>query len=213
MQGASALEKILKKEVDPKIRVFVIWERVRFFDFGAPSTFTLRRIADVRASQYWDKERLVSHILGENDSSPVVWDYVAVYPKGTLWDQIPPKPIYFHVPVISGKEGLSDAIRPLLRAAAKRNLTLSLGRPQTSEEGLERNSSDGTCTYEKRLRHRTPSAQAIPVSTKRHTAKNSDFLDYACFASGTITRTTPGTITGLLHFKLRMRLAATGECS
>ena len=138
MQGASALEKILKKEVDPRIRVFVIWERVRFFDFGAPSTFTLRRIADVRVSQYWDKERLVSHLLGENDSSPVVWDYVAVYPKGTLWDQIPPKPIYFHVPVISGTEGLNDAIRPLLLAAAKRNLIVSHGLPQSSEKVCKR---------------------------------------------------------------------------
>ena len=136
----------------------MIWERVRFFDFGAPSTFTLRRIADVRASQYWDKERLVSHILGENDSSPVVWDYVAVYPKGTLWDQIPPKPIYFHVPVISGTEGLNDAMRPLLQAA-KSNLTVSDGRPQSSGKGLQKNPSGGACTYETRLRTEHPGSK------------------------------------------------------
>jgi hypothetical protein len=134
LQGASALEKLLKKQGESRIRVFVIWERVRLIDFGAPSTFTLARISDVRASQYWDKERLVSHMLGENDSSPVVWDYVALYPKGTLWDQIPPKPVYSHVPVVSGIEGLNDAIHPLLEAAAKCHLTVSHTRPQTSGE-------------------------------------------------------------------------------
>lgn len=82
-------------------------------------------------------------MLGENDSSPVMWDYVAVYAKGTLWDKVPPKPIYSHVPVISGTEGLNDAIRPLLQGATKRNFNVAHGRPQTSKEDLEKNSSGG----------------------------------------------------------------------
>jgi len=43
---------------------------------------TLKRISDARASQYWDKEHLVSKSIGEEDG--VVWDYVAVYPQGKL---------------------------------------------------------------------------------------------------------------------------------
>lgn len=57
--------------------MFVIWEPVLPTDLAAPSTMTLKRIADLRASQYCDKEHLVSKSIGEEDG--VVWDYVAVY--------------------------------------------------------------------------------------------------------------------------------------
>ena len=114
MQGSSALERLLKEEGDPKIHVFVVWEPVLPTDFGAPSTATLRRVSDLRASQYWDKEHLVSHLLGERDPSSVVWDYVAVYEPGKLWDQAPPEPLYSHVPVIKGIIGTKDAVRQLL---------------------------------------------------------------------------------------------------
>ncbi len=43
---------------------------------------TLKRIADTRAAQYWDKEHLVSKSIGETDG--VVWDYVAVYPQASF---------------------------------------------------------------------------------------------------------------------------------
>ena len=114
MQGASALQKLLKEQGEPKIRVFVVWEPVLPTDFGAPSTFTLKRVSDLRASQYWDKEHLVSHLLGERDPSSVVWDYVAVYEPGKLWDQAPPEPLYSHVPVIKGITGGKESVRQLL---------------------------------------------------------------------------------------------------
>ena len=114
MQGSSALEKMLREQRDPRIRVFVVWEPVLPTDFSAPSTFTLRRVSDSRASQYWDKEHLVSRLLGERDSSSVVWDYVAVYPPGKLWDNAPPEAVYSHAPVIRGVEGTRDAARGLL---------------------------------------------------------------------------------------------------
>ena len=62
----------------------MIWEPVLPTDFGAPSTATLRRVSDLRASQYWDKEHVVSRLLGERDRKSVVWDYVAVYQPGKL---------------------------------------------------------------------------------------------------------------------------------
>jgi hypothetical protein len=114
LQGASALEKLLKKQGDSKIRVFVVWEPVLPMDLGAPSTFTLRRVSDRRASQYWDKEHMVSRLLGQRDPSSVVWDYVAVYRPGKLWDQAPPQPLYSHVPVIKGITGTNDAAKQLL---------------------------------------------------------------------------------------------------
>ena len=100
---------------DSRIRVFVIWEPVLPTDFGAPSTGTLRRISDLRASQYWDKERVVSRLLGERDRRSVVWDYVAVYQPGKLWDQGPPEATYSGRPVVRAIGGTSEAIEKSLQ--------------------------------------------------------------------------------------------------
>ena len=76
------------------MRVFVIWEPVLPSDLFAPSTSTLNRISDVRTLQYWDKERLVSKSMGETDHNSIVWDIVAVYEPGKLWDHAPPEAVY-----------------------------------------------------------------------------------------------------------------------
>jgi hypothetical protein len=115
LQGASAIQKLLDERHDPRMRVFVIWEPVLPTDLAAPSTMTLKRVSDTRASQYWDKEHLVSKLLGERDSESVVWDYVAVYQPGKLWDQAPPEPAYSNVPVIHGINGTREAILKLLQ--------------------------------------------------------------------------------------------------
>jgi hypothetical protein len=83
-------------------------------DLGAPSTATLRRVSDLRASQYWDKDHLISRLLGERDRRSVVWDYVAVYQPGTVWDQAPPEPVHSNVPVVRSINGVREAIRQLL---------------------------------------------------------------------------------------------------
>ena len=119
LQGASAIERLLEEQHDRRIRVFVIWEPVLPTDLAAPSTMTLKRISDMRASQYWDKEHLISKSLGERDSDSVVWDYVAVYQPGKLWDQAPPAPVYSNVPVIRGIDGTREAIQKLLRENVK----------------------------------------------------------------------------------------------
>jgi len=62
-------------------------------DFVAPSIAALARVADARATQYWDRKRALSHLLGEHNRSTVVWDYIAVYAPGMLWQDAPPKPI------------------------------------------------------------------------------------------------------------------------
>ena len=99
--------------------MFVIWEPVLPSDLGAPSTATLRRVSDLRASQYWDKEHVVSRLLGERDRKSVVWDYVAVYQPGKLWDQAPPDAVYSNRPVVRAISGTDDAIERLLQDTAK----------------------------------------------------------------------------------------------
>ncbi len=82
------------------VRTFVIWEPVLFTDWSSPSTTTLGRISNTRAAQFWDKDRLISHSMGEHDRGSVVWDYVGVYAPGSLWAAGPPKALYGGGPVI-----------------------------------------------------------------------------------------------------------------
>ena len=113
------MQKLLNEQQDSRIRVFVIWEPVLPTDLGAPSTRTLARIPDLRATQYWDKEHLVSQLLGEGDRSSVVWDYVAVYQPGKVWDNAPPEPVYSSVPVVQAIDGTKEAVQRLLHENLK----------------------------------------------------------------------------------------------
>ena len=113
MQGASATEQLLRENNGANVRVFVVWEPVLATDFAAPSTAALARIPDIRASQYWDGKRVLSHLLGERNRSTVVWDSIAVYAPGTLWQDTPPKPVYSNGPVRDVINGAKDAIQRL----------------------------------------------------------------------------------------------------
>lgn len=114
MQGASATEQLLQENNGTNVRVFVVWEPVLATDFTAPSTAALARIPDVRASQYWDRKRVLSRLLGERDRSTVVWDHIAVYAPGTVWQDTPPKPVYSNGPVRDMISGAKDAIKGLV---------------------------------------------------------------------------------------------------
>ena len=90
------------KEFDGKdIRVFTVWEPVLPTDWSSPSTATLKRIADRRAIQFWDKRRLLSHAMGEHDKKSIVWDEIIVYARDAVWKQVPPEPIYRGGPVLN----------------------------------------------------------------------------------------------------------------
>ena len=93
------------------MRVFVIWEPVLPSDLFAPSTSTLSRIHDARVSQYWDKPRVVSRSMGETGHDSIVWDIVAIYQPGKLWQQSPPEPSYSGGPVVEVIEETRNAIK------------------------------------------------------------------------------------------------------
>lgn len=121
MQGASATGQLLREINHQDVRVFVIWEPVLPTDFAAPSTAALARIPDARAAQYWDRERALSHLLGEYNRSTVVWDYIAVYAPGTVWQDVPPKPIFSGSPVRDEISGAKDAVQRLLARDTKQS--------------------------------------------------------------------------------------------
>ena len=79
-------------------------------DWGRPNTATLKRISDVRASQFWDQGRLISHLIGPHDRRNVIWDYIAVYAPGAVWDKRPPEPLYAGGPVVRVLEPVRVAL-------------------------------------------------------------------------------------------------------
>lgn len=92
------------------MRAFIIWEPVLLTDWSSPSTAALSRISDARATQFWDKGRLISHSMGEHDRRSVMWDYIAVYAAGTVWQDGPPQALYRGGPVVR----VTDAARAAL---------------------------------------------------------------------------------------------------
>ena len=82
------------------VRAFVVWEPVLPTDWSSPSTAALARLSDPRVTQFWDRHRLVSHSMGEHDRHSVVWDYIAVYPAGSIWEESPPPALYHGNPVV-----------------------------------------------------------------------------------------------------------------
>jgi hypothetical protein len=91
---------VLNQFAGKPLRVFVVWEPVLPTDWTSPSTATLKRIADSRAAQFWDKGRLISRSMGEHDRRSIVWDFIAVYGQGAVWNARPPQAIYQGGPVV-----------------------------------------------------------------------------------------------------------------
>jgi hypothetical protein len=97
------------------VRAFVVWEPVLPTDWASPSTAALRRISDCRASQFWDKGRLISRSMGEHDRRSVIWDYIAVYPAGAIWQERPPEALYAGGPVVKVPDPARAAIGQALQ--------------------------------------------------------------------------------------------------
>ena len=71
----------------------------------------MNRIPDRRAQQYWDPDHVVAKRLAADRRAPqpaedccersgVLWDLVAVYPKGAVWEDRMPSATVFNGPVV-----------------------------------------------------------------------------------------------------------------
>ena len=90
-------------------------------DWSSPSTAALNRLSDVRVTQFWDKGRVISYLMGEHDRLSVVWDYIAVYPAGAIWENLPPSSLYHGNPVVQ----VTDAARAAMtQALAEQHLQI-----------------------------------------------------------------------------------------
>jgi len=102
LRGASAIQRLLDRGTDPKLRVLVVWEPMLATDWRAPSGSTLARISDRRARQFWDPKHLVSLQLSRirmakpGQQEPACcqdegfyWDEAILYAPKTEWKEMP----------------------------------------------------------------------------------------------------------------------------
>jgi hypothetical protein len=131
LRGAFAIESLAAQTPEP-LSILVVWEPVLRTDIAPPTTETLATIADPRAMQFWDPNRLVSAaLLQAARAEPwrippdlaqrirpdtIVWDFVGVYPPGSEWKGAAPVPASFAFPVARRiddvRRGLANVVRP-----------------------------------------------------------------------------------------------------
>lgn len=76
----------------------------------APTTGVLRRIADTRARHYWDEDHVLAKVMARDARPPqpkaecctsdgILWDLIAIYPRGARWEATMPPAVVFDGPV------------------------------------------------------------------------------------------------------------------
>ena len=124
MRGASALQRTIDQWPNRDLACFIVWEPVILSDLGPPRSWVLARAHDPRAEQFWDPARLVSERwrLATRSSgrtppdgiSPedgaIVWDFVALFPPGAAWDELPFGAAFSGHPVVDVVDDLSKAL-------------------------------------------------------------------------------------------------------
>ncbi len=69
----------------------------------------------MRVSQFWDRGRLISRLMGERDRDSIVWDHVAVFTAGPVWETSLPDAHYQGGPVVKVIEPTRAALVQALR--------------------------------------------------------------------------------------------------
>lgn len=91
-------------------------------------------IPDGRARQYWDPNHVVAKKLAADRRAPqpeeeccersgILWDLVAVYPRGATWNDRVPVAVLFNGPVVDVKADLESSLTAPLKSAAFRLYT------------------------------------------------------------------------------------------
>jgi len=124
VQGASATNAILQSMPNAKVKVFVIWEPIIFSDLTMPTDSVLRHVADTRASQYYDRDHLVSKALqaqmlahgvtGQDYfvKDEYAWDTMAIYAPGERWESAAaPKPDFVGAPIVDASGRLAGYLK------------------------------------------------------------------------------------------------------
>jgi hypothetical protein len=106
------MQKLLEQHPSAVVRVFAVWEPVRFVDWQRPTTAALARLSDPRVAQFWDHDHILANQI-ENDAAAsqgrpncceaksILFDLVAVYPAAAKWGDHLPPPVIFDGPIMN----------------------------------------------------------------------------------------------------------------
>lgn len=130
LRGSSATEALLDRIQDPSLKVLVVWEPILPTDWERPTNAVLARLHNPNVVQFWDHNHVVAHAIAKelisDPSGPKphccgldrnLWDFVALYPKGSLWQATPPKAIFTDGPVAYVQQSLGRSLSMLLSKA------------------------------------------------------------------------------------------------
>ncbi|MGI8962093.1 MAG: hypothetical protein ACR2IV_20515 [Bryobacteraceae bacterium] len=122
------MQKLLEQYPAAAVRVFAVWEPVRFADWQRPTTAALARLSDSRASQIWDHDHILASQIERDalaskrqpnccEAHSILFDLVAVYPASAKWPDHLPPPSIFEGPILN----VVPKIQPLLSSVEKTN--------------------------------------------------------------------------------------------
>jgi hypothetical protein len=105
------MQNLLAKYPDAGVRVFAVWEPVRFADLQRPTTAALARLSDRRVSQFWDHEHMLANEIEKDaagsrarpdccEAKSILFDLAAVYPVAAKWSDRLPAPPIFDGPIV-----------------------------------------------------------------------------------------------------------------
>ena len=112
---------MLDGDASAPVRVYTVWEPILVTDLAAPISSVLRRMADVRVQQYWDRGHALSEQMKKDARPPQptedccerrghLWDLAAVYPPGATWTDRMPAATIFNGPVVDITDQLARAL-------------------------------------------------------------------------------------------------------
>jgi hypothetical protein len=104
------MQQLLTQNPAAGVRVFAVWEPVRFADWQRPTTAALARLSDPRVSQFWDHDHMLANEIEKDaaasrgrpnccEAHDILFDLVAVYPVGAKWSDRLPAPTIFDGPI------------------------------------------------------------------------------------------------------------------
>jgi hypothetical protein len=104
------MQNLLAQNPAAGVRVFAVWEPVRFADWQRPTTAALARLSDPRVSQFWDHDHILANQIEKDaeasrgrpnccEAKSILFDLAAVYPVAAKWSDHLPPPVIFDGPI------------------------------------------------------------------------------------------------------------------
>lgn len=114
----------MRRNPEAKVTAFAVWEPILVTDWKRPGGSVVRRITDARVKQVWDPKHLVAEQMKKDAGPPqpepecctrdgILWDLVAVYPRGATWGEKMPPAVLFNGAVVNLEAEIEATIRKL----------------------------------------------------------------------------------------------------